>query len=253
MTGVEIVVAKKIGTVVVKKFASKVVERWTRHRANEFFAGFVESLSAELKSDVESADTDAALEAILDDDRKSEVLWDAYRTVCLAKSKTLGPKIIGILAGQLVSEGRMANETEDQVFEAAEALSDGELIGIFKEYFKYAKQADACNDAKKEPHWRADSIVIPWSEETSGFGLSGTTEIDVSPLMFRDVFGNQWAAKAQRLGLLSSQTIYNQKDKYRSTATTSVCTIIFEAPCRKLCVLIERSLGAAQTGEKAGG
>ncbi|HAO80199.1 MAG TPA: hypothetical protein DCQ92_14770, partial [Verrucomicrobia subdivision 3 bacterium] len=106
-----------------EKFTSAVIERWTRFRAEKFFEAFVEVLSEEMKDGIESPDVDKALETLLKDEVKSEVLYDAYRRVCFSTSKTIGPKVIGLLTGYLVFEGRMASEGEERAFQAAESLS----------------------------------------------------------------------------------------------------------------------------------
>ena len=254
-SAIAILGGKKLLSIVESKFETKVIRRWSHYRAECFFEAFLESLSAELKTGMESAATDAALKAILEDEVKTEVLWDSYRTVCLARSKNLGPKIIGFLTGYLVAEGRVADNTEDQVFVAAETLSDGELIGLFKEFRKSAKAADACKNPKKDPHWVGDSVVVPWDEATRDSARQGDSEIDVSPLNFAAAFEGSWALRAERLGLLSSRItqrkVYYQDDSERhiygeGVLTIHTLTVTFEAPCRKLCDLIERSLGAAQ-------
>ncbi len=256
MNEIEITIGKKLASIVARKFGAKVIERWTRYRADKFFEGFVESLSEELKTGVESDEADVALEAILDDDIKSEVLFDAYCTVCFAKSKTLGPKIIGILTGYIVAEGRTTQGDEEYIFRAAEALSDGELIELFKEFRKWAKKADASKDKKKDAHWVGNSIVIPWHEEVrdSAWPHSMEDEIDVSPLNFEEVFGGYWAAHAERLGLLSSRITQRQQEYKEDSErhidedgvlTIYASTLTFESSCKELCDLIERSLGAS--------
>jgi hypothetical protein len=240
---------------VASKFGTKVVDRWTRFRAKNFFEGFVESLTKELQTGIESKDVDETLEKILDDDVKSEVLFDAYRSVCFSKSKTLGPKIVGLLTGRLVAEGRSANENEADVFRAAESLSDGDLIALFKEFWIQSRVADALQDPKKNAHWVGDAIVIPWSEETrdSAWQSSREAEIDVSPLNFTEVFG-PWGGNVSRLGLLTS-TVLHREEEYEEDSERHIdqngllsiysWTITFEPPCRELCVLIERALGAS--------
>lgn len=261
MNEIAIIIGKKLASIVARKFGTKVIERWTRYRADKFFEGFVESLSEELKTGVESNKADEALEAILDDDKKSEVLFDAYRTVCFAKSKNLGPKIIGILTGYIVAEGRTTQGDEDHVFRAAEALSDVELIDLFKEFREWAKKADASEDKKKDAHWVGNSIVIPWNEEVrdSAWPHSREAEIDVSPLNFEEVFGGYWAAHAERLGLLSSR-ITQRQEEYKEDSerhidedgvlTIYASTMTFESPCKKLCDLIERSLEKNEVNKK---
>ncbi len=255
MSGLEITIAKTLGSIVARKFGTKVVERWTRYRAEKFFEGFVESLAEELDTGVESINADDTLEKILDDDTKSEVLFDAYRTVCFTKSKTLGPKIVGILTGYLVAEGRMAVGAEEDVFRAAEYLSDKDLIDLFKEFRRRAQDADASKDPKKDVHWVGDAIVVPWTEETrdSAWSHSREAEIDVSPLNFDEIFGT-WGGNVARLGLLTSKVSHREveyeEDSERHIDEDGVLsiyswTLTFEPPCRKLCDLLERALGAS--------
>ncbi|MBR9702443.1 hypothetical protein GOV10_00260, partial [Candidatus Woesearchaeota archaeon] len=225
----------------------------TRYRADKFFEGFVESLSEELETGVKSNKADETLEAILDDDKKSEVLFDSYRSVCFTKSKTLGPKIIGILTGYLIADGRSAQGDEEKVFRAAETLSDIELIELSKEFKKWAKKADTSKDKKKDAQWVGNSIVIPWHEEVrdSAWPHSREAEIDVSPLNFEEVFGEYWAAHAERLGLLSGR-ITQRQEEYKEDSerhidedgvlTIYASTLTFEPACKKLCELIERCL-----------
>ena len=255
-TGAMIVVGRKLTSAAARKFGKRVIERWTRYRAAKFCEGFVAALSQEVKTGAESAEVDAALDAILSDELKSEILYDAYRKVCFAKSKTLGPRIIGILTGYLVVQGRIANDVEDQVFAAAENLSDGELVGLFNTFREWGRRADTTKDPKTGPHWVGDSLVIPWSEETrdSAWPSSMEEEIEVSALNFGDAFDDgNWPLRAERLGLLSSRItqrqVTYQEDSERHIDQDGVLTVYsttlsFEPPCRKLCDLIERSLGA---------
>ncbi|MFM9709894.1 hypothetical protein, partial [Streptomyces galilaeus] len=78
-------------------FGKSVIEKWTRYRAERFFEAFVETIGIELVDGVETPETDRQLAEILADDFKTETLYDAYRRVCFSKSKTIGPRIIGLL------------------------------------------------------------------------------------------------------------------------------------------------------------
>lgn len=256
MSGLEIVIGKKLAAIIANKFGTKVIERWTRFRAEKFFEGFVDSLTEEQNTGSVSVEADAALEKILDDDVKSEVLFDAYRAVCFAKSKTHGPKIIGLLTGYLVAEGRLTHPDEDCVFRAAETLSDTELLELFKEYRKRSKAAEKCKDKNKDAHWEGNFLVVPWTEEIqdSARPHSREAEIETSPLNLGEVFGF-WAAHAEQVGLLSSRNTQRQveykEDSDRhidedGVLTIHSSTIIFESPCKRLCELIGRCLDTSK-------
>src|SRR5258708_1534741 len=93
-------IGKALAKTLAKQFRGAVIERWTRYRAENFFEGFVESVGLEIHEGAENPDVDQKLSAMLGDDTKSEVLFDAYRRVCFSTSKKLGPRIIGLLTGQ---------------------------------------------------------------------------------------------------------------------------------------------------------
>src|SRR5258708_35858215 len=98
----------------------------------------------------ETEDVDERLTAILEDEAKSEVLFEAYRRVCLSTSKRLGPRIVGLLTGRLVLEGRMADDTEERIFAAAESLSDAELIEFMKSYYEHRRKAEGVTNSLSE-------------------------------------------------------------------------------------------------------
>lgn len=262
MTGLEITIGKKLATIIANKFGAKVIERWTRFRAEKFFEGFVETLEKEQNAGKISEETDKALDKILDDEVKSEVLFDAYRSVCFAKSKTLGPKIIGLMTGYLVADGRKTTPDEDCVYRAAEELSDTELLELYEEFQKQSIAAEICKDEKKDAHWEGQFLVVPWTEEVldSGWQHSREAEIEISPLNLGEVFGF-WAAHAEQIGLLSSRSTQCQveykEDSDRhidedGVLTIYTSTITFESPCKELCELIGRCLGKSKIANTPG-
>src|SRR4051794_3456477 len=91
------IVAKPLVGAMAKRFGGAVVERWTRYRAECFLQSFVKAVQFEHASGVESEETDRLLNKILEDENNSQILFDAYRTVCFSKSKEVGPRIVGLL------------------------------------------------------------------------------------------------------------------------------------------------------------
>src|SRR5437868_4854945 len=102
-------VSGSVAKIIGKHFGKAVVERWSRHRAERFFEAFAEGLDRGARSDGGPLDSEAMLTQILNDETKTEVMFDAYRRVCLAKSKTIGPRMIGLLTAELVLKGKMAD------------------------------------------------------------------------------------------------------------------------------------------------
>lgn len=245
------VIGKTVATAAAKKFGVAVIERWTRYRAERFFEGFVETLSMEVSTGLQTDDVDRRLTAILADDTKSEVLFDAYRRVCFSKSKTLGPRIIGLLTGHLVHEGRMADYTEERVFEAAELLSDADFIEFMKGYEEHRKKAAGSTDLKAEHCMLGDSVIIRWSQDSSDLSGFGSHEIDIGPFPWEDALG-RWAVDLKQCGLLEERV--QQASRYippskseegfgEQTVMTTTTTVTFAPACARLYDLLSRSLG----------
>lgn len=252
-TAIAVFLSKQVGSLVAKKFGASVVERWTRHRAEEFLAGFVQVLAKEMKEGSESKDVDQKLDAILGDEKCSEVLFDAYRSVCFSKSKTLGPRIIGLLTGALVLEGRMSDENEDCVFKAGEELSDSELIDFFKTYNSYRSEIKIPK-TDKNPYLEGDSMVVPWNKESRDSAWRSDAKIDISPLDMHEALGS-WAVSLERIGVLASNMSHRQV-KYEADGERHIdedgvldiysTTIVFRKSATLLYDLVERALGASE-------
>jgi hypothetical protein len=144
MIGTALTVSKVSGSVaktIGKHFGKAVIERWSRHRAERFFEAFAEEAERETESTCRPSEADAMLTQILNDEGKSEVMFDAYRRVCLARSKRIGPRIIGLLTAELVLQGKMADATEEALFEVAETFSDRDFMEFRKVYSEYLSVA----------------------------------------------------------------------------------------------------------------
>lgn len=246
---------KSVATSIAKKFGGAVVERWTRYRAERFFEGFAETVAIELATGIQTDDLDKCLAEILADDKKSEVLFDAYRRVCFSKSKTLGPRIIGLLTGELVHNGRMADYNEERVFEAAELLSDGDFVEFMKSYQEHRKKAEGITDLKAEHCMLGDSIIIRWLEESSDTDSISSRygkNLDIGPFPWEEALG-RWAVTLKAAGLVEERI--RQRSKQHSqpyeeeqTISTSVTTTITFCPgCARLYDLLLRSLGPETT------
>lgn len=251
LTAATTVIGKAVANAVVKKFGGAVVERWTRYRADRFFEGLVETVGVEFSTGIETDEVDKRLTAILADDTKSEVLFDAYRRVCFSKSKMLGPRIIGLLTGQLVHEGRMADYTEERVFEAAELLSDAEFVEFRKGYQQHRKKAEGITDLKAEHCMLGDSVMVRWSQDSSDLSGFGGHEIDIGSFPWQDALG-RWAVGLKQCGLMedriqqASRHIPPSQEEEgfgEQTVMATTTTITFGPGCARLYDLLSRSLG----------
>jgi hypothetical protein len=171
-------------------FRTRVVERWSRHRAKEFFDELCAQVAA-LHEDGMTASLDHALNHILDDDLCSEVLFDAYRRVTLARSRTLGPRIIALLTAQLVNEQRYATDEEDAMLLAAENLTDEELFAFVTFVRAHETQVDDTSDGRLRIKWHEDEFE----------SFAASQEFAIGPLDLNYALG-RWAGKLRALGIV---------------------------------------------------
>lgn len=193
-------VTDKIIEAVESAVRTHVIERWSRHRARQFFDSFCKSLR---DKGIAEPDLGKMLDDLLDDDARSEIVFDAYRSVCLTKSKTVGPRIIALLTAELVVANAIAGAHEEAIFSAAEELSDGE----FDEFLSFTDRCvdEARNGAGKISMLKPDrSLRIQMGEETFDSNWRSKESVSTGPLDLAGEVGT-WAAKLKRLGLLSDE------------------------------------------------
>src|ERR1700737_4432035 len=112
----------------ISRVTKAVVSRWSDYRAERFLDAFVDEVRKEQDVLRESANLNDYLDLIAKDEARSSALFDAYRRVCLAASKSIGPQIIGLLTAQLILQKRDADDDEELIFQAAEQLNDADLV-----------------------------------------------------------------------------------------------------------------------------
>ncbi|WP_368448075.1 hypothetical protein [Cobetia amphilecti] len=89
---------ESIAASLATKFASNVIEKWTRYRAENFFEEFQHRLIEGHISGDQYIDVADDIDDILSDEKGSEVVYDAYRRVSLSSSKGLFDAKCGISA-----------------------------------------------------------------------------------------------------------------------------------------------------------
>jgi hypothetical protein len=224
-------------SLIIEKFGHWIVERWTRYRAKQFFRAFINGLQTEQAVGHEMPEVDQRLDAILADETKSELLFDAYRRVCFSKSKDLGPRIIGFLTAELVLEGRMATQGEESIFEAAENLSDGEFKDFLKAYQEYRGKAAGIIDRSAEVCSLGESIIIRWYKQE----LDMHSEAELGPFPWVEALG-PWAVKLNRTGLITDRMRQKANPMAGVHGMEFETHVTFEAPCGKLFRLVVRSI-----------
>lgn len=117
------------------EFKSRVIDRWTRQRADEF----VRTFCALVLEGVNEAAIDSTLDELLRDDNKSAALFDAYRRISFCASPSLGPRVIALVTAKVVAEVRKPSTDEEQVLAAAQLLNDGELTEARDWFVRYVE------------------------------------------------------------------------------------------------------------------
>jgi len=208
-----------------------VIERWTRNRAIEFYRYFCASLFAE---ETDEATIQDLLNQILSDDNNSAIIFEAYRLVCLTKSKIIGPRIIAVIVAEIIQRNGIANDEEETLLAVAEALSDHELLSFFREVKEFG-----------ENEQEEFEVVL---EEQHLDSNSSNQQINVVQGTLVNIYGT-WAEKARALGLISESVIeknykYKEDSERHIDMDGSIRQIIwsvhFHKPSRRLTQLVER-------------
>ena len=132
---------------------------------------------------------------------KSEIVFEAYRAVCLTKSKSLGPRIIALLTAEIVIAKSTADSSDQLIFAAAEELSDAEL----EEFSEFALSWAARSQAEKHKDIEVcdgGGLRIQIADQTLDSNWIKGESIPVGPLDLANDIGS-WAPKLKRLGLIS--------------------------------------------------
>lgn len=167
-------------------FKEHVIDKWTKRRAEAFFETFVERLVAAEKAKQPIGDLGPMLAEMLDDEAKSEAMFDAYRRVSMSASKDLGPRIIAVITARLISQERQATPQEERLFMAAETLNDAE----FSEFSEYISSHPINNN----------NMIEIWSDLE--YSSDSRTSVIVSPSNLGESVGN-WCLKISNLGLVA--------------------------------------------------
>jgi len=194
-------VAGKVVDYTTRHFQVQIIERWSKYRAKQFFDEFCTEVELELGG-THSEKLNDSLSKLLADDAGSEALFDAYRRVTLAKSKIIGPRLIGIITAELVLQRRMANEFEDILLTAAENLTDEEMIG----YSSFCREQLTLADDPKNEDVTFDEkggLRIKWCDEQFDSNWKSKEPVSISPIDLGECLG-RWASRLKEYGVISA-------------------------------------------------
>ena len=196
---------------VTASFRVNVIERWSKRRAQHFFDEFCREVELEAAGE-RSEKLEPLLDQMLEDEHATELLFDAYRRVSLSRSKTIGPRVIGILTARLALENREPTGAEESMMDSAEQLYDDELIeyaSFIRSYRQRAgddKQKDVtlCDRGILRIQWNCEQIDSNWHREFN---------VSLAPLNLDESCGS-WATKMESLGMIQTD-LTERKWDYR--------------------------------------
>jgi len=207
-------IAGKLIDRVSTSFRVNVIERWSKHRAAQFFQQFCQEVETELAGG-QSEQLETLLDKMLEDEYASELLFDAYRRVSLSRSKTIGPRLIGVLTAKLALERRDPNGVEESILFAAEELDDEELLDFSTFVHETREQlSDETNDDVTVDH---TIVRIKWRAEQFGSIWDSPSDNSISPLNFYDSHGS-WAVKMSMRDII--RTDITERTEYHVQYTT---------------------------------
>lgn len=179
-------------------FKKQVIDRWTRHRAQKFFDSFCASIIDASETD---AEVNEKLETFFSSEAHSEILFEAYRSVCLTKSRDIGPRIIAFLVAELLISKKEADEDDDAIFSAAEELNDFELA----QFLNYV----TIQNKNSENKFQQDgSITIKINSQQTMSSFLSQDENSVAPINLNYI--GTWAHKLKGIGMLTDDITQHQ-------------------------------------------
>ena len=221
--------ADKLTDLAESLIKKNVIERWTRKRAIEFYRTFCGEV---LSTGLSGKNLHERLNELLENEARSEIVFEAYRAVCLSKSKTYGPRIIAIVVAAIVQGDGIASDQDELILAAAETLSDSEF-----EQFR--------QELEKVDHLQPPRELMAERKIDSNFSDT-SIEITRSPLAHTH---GVWAEKLKALGLIS-ESMKERSYNYQAESEGYVDMdgsvrviswwIQYEEPCHRLAELIDR-------------
>ena len=156
-----------------------------------------------MEIEVTGGDTErvnSMLQEMIEDEIKSEILFDAYRRVSLSRSKRIGPRVIGLITARLVIAGQAASDEEDNMLLASENLTDDELTE-FAHFVKEHKEYASDEKHKDVVFNKNGDLQNRWCKEQFDSNWPQGTDASLAPLDLGESLG-RWAAKLKTYGII---------------------------------------------------
>ncbi len=139
-----------VGKIVDENFLNPVLAKCRNKRLKLFCSSLFRTYEFYQNKNYNENEFSKIISALCEDELIAEQVHEAARSAELSRSKKVGPLIIGLLTGRLLSQKRKPTETEEKFYLAAEQLSDDELIEFSNSYLRIEKIHEILINPKKE-------------------------------------------------------------------------------------------------------
>lgn len=227
----------------IDKMAATIIRPCTEWRAHAYF----KQLSEELLGEQAGGDPDRIihlLDEVTKDEASRERVFEYYRCSLLSRSKTVGPRLLALLAAKLVKDNREASPSEEAIAEIAESCTDGEL-GAFAAYYSSLESGTLARHSETVVQQGASFTVTLRKERLRP--RSYEVSAPAGPLSLAVELG-RWSAKFEQAGVVQQlmDTVSNPGGLYRGmnneieagSTERMEWSVHFTPTCRELCELL---------------
>lgn len=201
----------------------KVVQACSKKRSLMFVEGFCKN-AQNLWQNGEREKLIKDLDKIVEDELMSEILFTSYRQSVFAKSKKIGPRIIGFITAEAIHSNRRLSDIEETILDICEMLSDEE-IEAFSDF--YREWNGKINDgSEKRSRNTGTHLEICWDHESNEISRF---EASVAPLNLSLAVG-KWAARLESTGIISSEV----REKSYQVKEDSERYIDYDMDCKEI-------------------
>ncbi|MBB5356856.1 hypothetical protein HDE76_000038 [Rhodanobacter sp. ANJX3] len=226
-----------------------VIARWSNYRSHRFVDALVDAIRDERDHELSEDELNHSLSELVKKDNNSEALFEAYRRVCFARSRDIGPRMIGILTATLILEERRPTKIEDAILDVSENLNDDELREVVETVKRWS--AIALSGGEGARHLEGQLQYV--AHQSTVVSKDGQTSDTGSMLI--DTLGS-WGEKLRTYGLLFERVqerVIKKEGQVSLSATqfgpdrTIAHSIIFREGYQNLVDLIDRAERASKT------